>query len=178
MVATLAFLEQPRLARGVTARRFARLGGEAIWVVRHVLALGVRDHVRHRGARAVTSHRQAALGGVGRLLLHRERIERGLLSVELRLSRRNLLVREARFTPVLVRAHRADRERVEERLRDAGADHVELWTVRDLVRLDHGDEFKVLAKDGSRNKLRLRGANAIGAAANEARHDAEGVGLL
>jgi len=115
---------------------------------------------------------------VGRLLLHRERIERDLLSVELRLGRRNLLVREARRAEVLVRARRADSERVEERLRDAGADHVELWTVRDLVRLDHGDELKVLAKDGRRNELRLRGANAVGAAAHEARHDAKGVGLL
>jgi len=126
----------------------------------------------------VASHRQAARGGVGRLLLHRERVERRLLLANLRLGERNLRGREARRAPVLVRARRADSDGIERRLRDAGADHVELRTVRDLVRLDRGDELEVLAEDGRRNELRPRGANAVGAAAHEARHDAEGVGLL
>ena len=115
---------------------------------------------------------------MGRLLLHRERIERRLFLAELRLGLNNLLGREARCAEVLVRARRADHERVEGRLRDAGANHVELRTVRDLMRLDHSDELEVLAEDGSRDELRSRGANAIDAATHEARHDAEGMGLL
>ena len=52
MVATRSFLEQPRLARGgVAARRFARRSGGSGISRCHIVALGVRDHVRHRGAR-------------------------------------------------------------------------------------------------------------------------------
>ena len=130
---------------------------------RALACLKFRSHLLYR-----RGHRQSARGGVGRLLLHRERVERRLLLAELRLGLENLSSREARCAEVFVRARSADRERVEGRFRDAGADHVELRTVRDLMRLDHGDELEVLAEDGSRNELRSRGANAIDAATHEA----------
>ena len=142
--------------------------------VRVVNIPGERVGGDERGRR----HRQATRSGVGRLLHDSELIERTLLGLELLDGIADLPRREARRAEVLVRARRADSKRVEGRLRDAGADHVELRTVRDLVRLDRGDELEVLAEDGSWNELRPRGANTVGAAAHEARHDAEGVGLL
>ena len=118
------------------------------------------------------------MGSVLRHLLRSELRIRRFLQTELRCGLRNLLGREARLAVVLVRARRADGESVEKLLRDAGAEHVELGAVRDLVRLDLGDELEILAENGRWNELRSRGANAVGAAAHEARHDAEGVGLF
>ena len=67
MVATRSFLEQPRLARRLTARLFARLGGGS-GVSHHVVALGVCDPVRHRGARADVHARVARTAKVIRSL--------------------------------------------------------------------------------------------------------------
>ena len=66
-------------------------------------------------------------------------------------------------------ARRADSDSSERRPREA-----ELRMVRDLMRLDRGNELRGANAVVANAVV----ANAVGAAAQEARHDAEGVGLL
>ena len=73
--------------------------------VRVVNIPGERVGGDERGRR----HRQATRGGVGRLLLDSELIERTLLGLELLDGIADLPRREARRAEVLVRARRADR---------------------------------------------------------------------